>query len=335
METVKTTRQVENTGRYYRDICCMAVPLLCMAGYFYGLRPVLMCAVAMLTGRLCDRVVAVLRKRPYVQEDYSNESIAILIALLLPATASWYVVVAAVLAGVVIGKEAFGGYGSYPFNPAAVGFAIAAACWPEQVFRYPQTHTMVPLWDTGEIATVSGISSTLKNGGLPIVDTFDLILGDYPGPMGATAALVIVACAVFLLVRRDIRLEIPVCFTLACLAVVLLFPRQADLLDTGLLETLPQRMQLARYELLSGANLFCTVFLINEPYISPRNRTGRIIYGILLGLVSMGFRYFGVYETGICYALLAVSSISGWLDRFVARLSYGHRLKKQQGGAAR
>lgn len=332
METVKTTKLVESTGQYYKDICWMAVPLLCMATYFYGLRPVLMCGAAVLAGRLCDRLVAWLGKRPYVEDDYSNESIAIIIALLLPATASWPVLITAVLAGVLIGKEAFGGYGSYPFSPAAVGFTIAAACWPKEVFRYPQTHTVVPLWDAADVATVNGISSTLKNGGLPIVDTFDLFLGDYAGPMGATAALVILSCALFLLVRGDIRLEVPLAFSAACMAVVLLFPRQADLLGTVLWETMPQRLVLARYELLSGANLFCTVFLINEPYLCPRNRVGRVVYGLLLGLVSMGFRYFGVYETGICFALLTVSSVSGWMDRIIARLSRQYRMKKRHGG---
>ena len=34
----------------------------------------------------------------------------------------------------------------------------------------------------------------------------------------------------------------------------------------------------------------------------------------------MGFRYFGVYETGVCFAILAVNSISGWLDRTEVRL---------------
>ena len=34
----------------------------------------------------------------------------------------------------------------------------------------------------------------------------------------------------------------------------------------------------------------------------------------------MGFRYFGVYETGVCFALLVVNSISAWIDRTETRL---------------
>ena len=131
-------QQLQKTGKYYKHICWMAVPPLCMACYLYGLRPLLLCGIAMLTGNLCDRLVSLLRHRVYQNSDLSNESFGLVIALLMPVTVDIYVLVAAVLAGVLIGKEVFGGYGSYPFNPAAVGYAVAAVSWPEQVFRYPQ-----------------------------------------------------------------------------------------------------------------------------------------------------------------------------------------------------
>ena len=334
MKQGKTERLVEQTGRYYTDLIWMMLPLLCMAVYYYGPRPVVLCLVAVITANLCDRVVCLLRQRPYVRNDFSNESFALVIAMLLPAGISWYVLVVAVLAGIVIGKEMFGGYGSYPFNPAAVGYAVAAVSWPQQVFRYPVPHTVLPLLDmTGVPATV-GISNTLKNGGLPIVSTMNLLLGDYAGPRGATAALVILSCALFLLVRRDIHLETPLCFVLVCALVAFFFPRQADLVGTGVLATLAQRLVVVRYELLSGAVLFGAVFLLGEPYTSPRNRVGRVVYGLLVGAVAMAFRYYGVYETGMCFAMLTVNSISGWLDRFVSRLQGTHRVKKlMQGGA--
>ena len=131
-------QELTQTGHYYKHICWMVVPLLWMSCYFYGPRPLLLCGVALLVGNLCDRLISLLRRRVYQPKDYSNESFALIIALLMPATVDWYVLVAAVLAGVLIGKEVFGGYGSYPFHPAAVGYVVAAVSWPEQVFRYPQ-----------------------------------------------------------------------------------------------------------------------------------------------------------------------------------------------------
>lgn len=137
-------QELAKTGRYYLHVCFMTIPLLCMACFLYGLRPLLLCGAALLTGNLCDRLVSLLRRRVYRAGDFSNESFALIIALLMPATVDWYVVIMAVLAGVLIGKEVFGGYGSYPFNPAAVGYAVAAVSWPEQVFRYPQPISTSP-----------------------------------------------------------------------------------------------------------------------------------------------------------------------------------------------
>ena len=130
-------RELAKTGHYYKHLCWMVVPLLCVSCFLYGLRPLLLCGAALLTGNLCDRLVSLLRRRVYQPKDCSNESFALLIALLMPVTVDWYVLIAAVLAGVLIGKEVFGGYGSYPFNPAAVGYTVAAVSSPEHVFRYP------------------------------------------------------------------------------------------------------------------------------------------------------------------------------------------------------
>ena len=44
--------QLQKTGRYYKHICFMAVPVLCMACFLYGVRPLLLCGIAVLTGNL-------------------------------------------------------------------------------------------------------------------------------------------------------------------------------------------------------------------------------------------------------------------------------------------
>ena len=180
-------QELTQTGRYYKHICWMVVPLLWMSCYFYGPRPLLLCGVALLVGNLCDRLISLLRRRVYQPKDYSNESFALIIALLMPATVDWYVLVAAVLAGVLIGKEVFGGYGSYPFHPAAVGYVVAAVSWPEQVFRYPQPYASIPLWDASGVAVSSTISDTLRSGGTLNISTLSLGLGEYAAPMGTGA----------------------------------------------------------------------------------------------------------------------------------------------------
>ena len=330
----KQEEELQHTGRYYKHICFLCVPLLCVSCYLYGLRPLLLCGFALLMGNLCDRLISLLRRRVYRPGDYSNESFALVIALLMPATVDWYVLAAAIVAGVLIGKEVFGGYGSYPFNPAAVGYAVAAVSWPEQVFRYPTPYTSIPLWDASGVATASTISDTLRSGGMLNIRSLVLSLGEYAAPMGTGAALVILACGLFLWTQKDAHMSASVSFLLTCALIAFLFPRQAGLADSAVLANVLPRLRCVRDELLTGAILFSAVFLLNEPYTCVHHRMGRILYGVLVGVVSMGFRYYGVYETGVCFALLAVNSVSAWIDRTEAKLYYLTHLQADAGKGA-
>ena len=317
----KQEEELQHTGRYYKHICFLCVPLLFVSCYLYGLRPLLLCGFAVLMGNLCDRLISLLRHRVYQAGDYSNESFALVITLLMPATVDWYVLAAAILAGVLIGKEVFGGYGSYPFHPAAVGYAVAAVSWPEQVFRYPAPYANIPLWDASGVATSSTISDTLRSGGLINISALSLVLGEYAAPMGTGAAIVLVACGLFLWMQKDVRLSASLSFLITAGLIVFFFPRQLGLTEgTAFTAGLVFRLRCVRDEMLTGAMLFSAVFLLNEPYTCAHHRLGRILYGVMVGAFTMGFRYFGVYETGVCFAILAVNSISGWLDRTEVRL---------------
>lgn len=312
-------RELTQTGHYYKHICWMVVPLLWMSCYFYGPRPLLLCGVALLVGNLCDRLISLLRRRVYQPKDYSNESFALIIALLMPATVDWYVLVAAVLAGVLIGKEVFGGYGSYPFHPAAVGYVVAAVSWPEQVFSFPQPGTWLPVVNAGSAGLMQSASYTLKNGGTPRIDTLNLMLGNYVGPMGATAVVILVACALLLAVRRRIQWDAALPFLAACFAIAWLFPRMGRVGLALPWVKAPVRLASVGYELCSGTILYTGIFMLSDPAILPRHRAARVAFGLTLGVVSMLYRYYGSYETGVCFAMILVGSFASAFDRLHLR----------------
>ena len=122
---------------------------------------------------------------------------------------------------------------------------------------------------------------------------------------------------------------------LACLLSRLVPLYDEDPAPETLQKKLLPRLQGIRDELHTGAVLFCAVFLLNEPYTCAHHRLGRILYGALVGIATMGFRYFGVYETGVCFALLAVNSVSALIDRTEERLyRLLHRLPSERKEAA-
>ena len=215
----------------HRDLFYMCLPLLAMAFAFYGLRAVLLCGTAVIAANLSDRLVAWLRRRPYEKGEWSSEAFAFMLALILPATVSYYVVIVGAVAAVLLGKEAFGGYGCYVFHPTAVGYAVVAVSWPEQVFRYPEVQLFqsLPLGSVSGVQLVDSPLHALKTGGLPTLDNTALFLGNYAGPMGVTALLVILACALFLANRRSLHLSVMFSFLITCAVVAFVAPRLGDI----------------------------------------------------------------------------------------------------------
>lgn len=320
-------RPVHESNGHGRDTICMMLPLLAMATYFYGARPAIICLIAAVVAIVCDKLIAVLRSVKYDKTENSSIAIALIIAMMLPASVNYYVVIVSVCVAIFVGKAAFGGWGSYPFSPAALGYAVAAVSWEKQVFLYPEPFTMGSehLLSVEGLALVESSAHTLKTGGLPTISTFNLVLGNYAGPMGATAVLVIGACAAFLWARKRITLTAPISFLLACALIAFVFPRLGDIGISAPWVNMDARFQVVKYELLSGALLFASVFLINDPVTLPKNEISRLIYGLILGITTMMFRYFGNYDTGVCFALLAVNSLSGYIDRTVMRLTVNRK----------
>lgn len=294
-------------------------PLAFMAVYLYGPRPAVMLCVAVLTAFFCDAVVALLRHYPHDKTEISSFAYAVIFTLMLPATAPYYMVIVGVVVAVIIGKHVFGGWGSYPFNPAAVGYAVVTVSWPEQLFQYPAPFSMPGVFGSSNVSLVAASAHTLKTGGVPNIPTLDLILGSYAGPMGTTFCLVIAASAVFLLVRRRITVDLPVSFLATCAVISLLMPRI----------TMAARLDVMKYELLSGALLFGSVFLVSNNTTAPKNKLARVLYGVLCGFLTMMFRYYGAYELGICFAVLLANAFSGYLDRVCSARTLH---KKMNGG---
>ncbi len=305
----------------HTDYLCMMLPLLAWAIFLYGLRPLVVWLVAVVTAKVCSRIVSILRSRKYDHTEDSSTVHASLLAMLLPATVPYYVVVVSVAIGVFLAKEAFGGYGAYPFHPTAVSYTIAAISWPEYVFSYPTPfQRTMPLW--GALDTVQyteSVSSVMRAGGIPTVGQIDLILGNYATTIGTAPVLIIASCGLFLLIRKRIDLLVPLGFLAGAVFIAWCFPRIGEV--QGMVwQNVAQRVQSVKFELLSGAMLFSAVFLSCEPCTTPKNTLARLIYGLAWGVLTMMYRYYGTYETGVCFALLVMNAGAGYIDRTTAKL---------------
>ena len=296
----------------------------------YGLRPVLLMLAALVTAYLCDCALAPLHGEGYRAHEPSSECFAALIVLMMPASISYPIVIAAVIVAVLV-KEAFGGEGHYPFHPAAVGVVVAGISWPKNVFSYPVPGTQLPLFGEVNTTLVEGMNATLRDGGLPSASTMNLLTGNVSAAVGTSAALVLMACGLFLLVRGRISPLVVIPFFVFVIGLPWLFPNLNELPTFSLpWEYIRQRFYLEKYVILSGTALFGGLFLICEPVTMPDRRMSRIIYGAALGIMTYVFRTFSPYECAVCCALLIVGSIPEWLDLISHRTERIRFMKKEE-----
>lgn len=296
---------IQKTSQRHYDYMILALaPLIICACFIYSFRALLVCGTAFVTARIVDVGVAVIRKQEIDTSDRSSTVAALTFSMMLPVSVPLYIVIVSVSLVVLVGKHVFGGKDVYPFSLAALAMCVAAVNWPEEVFKAVTPLTDVNFWTGAAESTLSG-SSQIKLGGLPYISTFDLLLGNHPGAMGSAFILVIAAIAVFLLVSKVITWHIPVSFLSTCALFTLAFPRIYGV----------SRIYSIKYEMLCSAILFYAVFMLNEPATTPKNPRAKIVFGVLTGLLTMLFRYYGSYEIGGCFALLLVNATEGFWDR--------------------
>ncbi len=290
--------------KHYDDMMLALLPLILCATVMYSARVLLICATATITARIVDVGMAVIRRQKIDRDDKSSTVAALTFCLMLPVSVPLYVVVMSVALTTLVGKHVFGGKDAYPFSLAALSMCVAAVNWPTEVFRAVKPFARVDFW-TGAAASTTTTSLRIKTGGLPYISTLNLLLGNHAGAMGSSFIIITLAIAVFLISAKRITWHIPVTFLATCSAIALAFPRIYGI----------SRIDSLKYELLTSALIFYAVFMLNEPATTPKNPKAKITFGVLCGVLTMIFRYYGAFEIGGCFALLLVNATEGYWDR--------------------
>lgn len=297
-------RSRESNKTVMDDVIIVLIAVYLMACYYYGLRAAVLGLFSVAVACICDVVCKLLLRDKIHMRDHSSIVTALIIPLLLPASVSFAVVATAVVFALCVVKYPFGGVGSNLFNPAAGGFAFAAICFPKEAFSYPVPLEHLPVFGklTGKL--VYSAAYTLKAGGVPTGgDLLEMLLGNVAGPMGATNALVVCACLVYLIVRGAVRWQMPAIFLATCAGFAFLFPRAPI---SGLSSVI--------YELFSGFLIIGAAFMLTDPVTSPRRTASAAVYALFAGIVTMLFRRFGGFEESFAFSLLLCNAFTPSFD---------------------
>lgn len=298
-------RHPESSRTVMSDMIIALMPLFCMSFFYYGPRVFLVGGVSVLTCLLADWMCSLLLHQKNNPRDLSPVVTGLIITMLVPPAVALYVVVWASLFAILVAKAPFGGTGHNIFNPAAAGLAFSTICWSGQMFGYTPAMQRLPMVIDETVRFVQGPTAALKVGGISRIGLTELLLGNFPGPIGSTHTLIIFACLIYLVARSAVRWYLP----LSYVAAVSLLSACFRPFGVTPLESIAN-------ELFAGSLFFVAVYLLCDPVTTPKYRISRVLYGFSAGLLTMLFRYYSPFELSAVFAILAMNALAPAFDCF-------------------
>jgi Na+-translocating ferredoxin:NAD+ oxidoreductase subunit D len=283
------------------------VPTAAAGVYFFGLTALLTLVLAMATAAAVEAAIELLSKQKLTIGDLHALLTGLLLALILPPTAPWWLTMTGAATAIILGKMLFGGLGAYPFNPPLVAWVVLKLSWPERMNAF-----ISPL--TGEPALTPLMAFQEDPALFYSYDLWDLFLGTAAGGIGMVCGLAIVIGGLYLLVRGIIRWHIPVAFLLG----VGLFAWIMRMINADLYPPVG-------FHLAGGGVLLGALFLAPEPVTSPVTPTGMLAFGLLAGILTMILRMWGADYDGTFYAILVMNAATPLFNYLVPR-AYGERM---------
>ena len=278
-----------------------------------------------------EMTFSVIRKEE-VSEGYLVSGM--LIALIVPASIPLWLLAIGVALSVVLGKEVFGGTGMNIFNPAMMVraflfFAFAAQMsgdmvWvagnggPANVPGFLVDGYSAPT----ALAVVKGATTGASEELAKVYSHSDLFFGNIPGSAGEMSKLAVLIGAFWLVFTGVGSWRVMLGGVLGLLASAFLMKTMSGA-TTGPISLQPWE------QLLCGGFLFGIVFMATDPVSSPETSTGKWIYGILVGFVTILVRTINpAYPEGTMLAILLLNAFAPGIDHFVVAANIKRRLAR-------
>ncbi|MBR2614771.1 MAG: RnfABCDGE type electron transport complex subunit D [Clostridia bacterium] len=288
------------TTKIMLDVIIALLPATIAGVVIFGLRALLVIGVTVGASVGFEALFNLIVKRKQTIGDLSAIVTGLLLALNLPANIPiWQCVIGALFA-IIIVKCLFGGLGYNPVNPA-----ITARVFMLIAFGSMAKGAFPTIVDT--VATSTPLSAET------MPKLLDLFLGVHGGAIGETCALALLVGGIYLLVRRVISWEIPVSFILTVF-VFAFFKEGFD-------------FTLALSQVLAGGVMIGAFFMATDYVTSPSTLFGKLIFGVLIGLITSLIRYFGSYPEGVSFAILFANILVPYINVWTRRRVFGTGVK--------
>lgn len=295
------------TSRLMLDVVVALLPALAVGTWILGFRALAVTAVSMVSAVGAEWLYCKVTGKQNTLRDCSALVTGMLLALTLPASVPFGIVVLGSVFAIVFAKCMCGGLGQNIFNPALAARAFLMLLFPAALTHYE---------------TIDGFSSAtplhrMVMPTLPDNSLLDMFLGRIPGSIGELSALALLLGGVFLVARKVISLKIPLAYLGSVAVLTFVFSKTGNPISWML------------YSLLGGGVMLGAIFMATDYATSPVTPMGQILYGIGCGALTVFFRYYGLFPEGVTYAILLMNLATWGIDRITAPRRFGTKKGEQ------
>ena len=322
-------KDTKTTATVMRDVIIALVPALLGSVLYFSFRALVIVAISILSSVLFEYLYNYLFKKPQTVSDLSCIVTGMLIGFNLPVSAPVYLPVIASAFAIIVVKMLYGGIGKNVVNPALAGriflflsFSNYMTVWISPNSALNHTAAKLPLFANVGTDIVSSATplSYLKNADSKIIYDLplqNLVIGNIPGCIGETSAILLIIGGIYLLYKRVITWHIPVSILGTVALATFLFPSFDGI----------TRIQFMSYNLFSGGLILAAIFMATDYATSPVTPVGRIIYGVCIGLITVFIRYFGGYPEGVSFAIIIMNFFAWFIDKHTIPTKFGGEKK--------
>lgn len=302
-------RSLDSTSDIMFDVVIALVPASIFGVWRFGTSALFLILTCIASCLLFEAGFEYIVKRKITIADFSAVVTGLLLALNLPAGFPIWMAIIGSFFAIVVVKQLFGGLGQNFMNPAlgARCFLILAFSKAMTTFTYDGVTTATPLY-----LIKSGVKPTS-------VDVKNMFLGNIAGTIGETSVVAILIGAVYLLARKIISPKIPLIYigTFAVCIAIYAVTKNYDVVNFTLAE-------------ICGGGLMLGAWFMATDYVtSPITSSGKIVYAVILGLLTFVLRMFGSGAEGVSYAIILSNLLVPLIERFTEHKPFGYVKEKK------
>lgn len=287
------------------------VPAFLVSLYFFGLGALIVTVASVFFCVLFEYLIQkfLMKKEPTIY-DGSAILTGVLLAFNLPSNLPIWIIAIGALAAIGIGKMSFGGLGNNIFNPALTGRIFLLISFPAQMTTWPVVGQLTSYADATTGATVL---SLMNEGALDKMPTLsDMLIGNMGGSLGEVSALALLLGMFYMLWKKIITWHVPV----SIFVTVFVF--------TGIMHLVnPVQYANPFVHLLSGGLMLGAIFMATDYVTSPMSKSGMIVYGVGIGILTTVIRLFGSYPEGMSFAIFIMNGVTPLINSYMKPKHFG------------